>query len=98
MSSVENTLALIEFDPEVSGRESEQRTRRSFLFRSAEASSTAMEGWGRIRTLSRTRRWPRLGKRWPVAVRPRTHSDVGGGGGTLAATATDSDGEREHEV
>jgi len=91
-------MYLVEFNPEVPGREENRGPRRRFLFRPAEASSAVMEGWGSIRALSRTHWWPRIGQRWPVAVRPRTHTDGGDGGGTLATMATDSDGEREHEM
>ena len=87
--SAENSLDLVEFIPEVPGREENRGSRRSFLFRPVGASSAVMEGWGSIRALSRTHRWPRLGQRWPVAVRPRTHTDGDDGGGTLATTATD---------
>jgi hypothetical protein len=98
MSSAENPLDLVEFVPVVLGRDENRGARRSSLFRPAEASSAAMEGWGSMRGLARTRGWSRKVGRGPEAARPRACIDGDGGGGAPAVSAADRDGECEHEA
>ena len=85
LSFASGTLSCFIFQHEVPGGPEKQRTRRSFLFRPKEGTSTAGKLMGSLWGPVRTRWLPRMARRGPVAASPCTATVCRGGGSPTVA-------------